>query len=137
MTEYRIDLPYQRPPAGLTGNTRVHWRDKAAHTAMVRRDVATLARAAGIPRADRLKVELFWSPGDRRRRDEDNLAPLLKVVCDALSRGRKDWTGLELVPDDTHRFMDKPMPRILTPEESPVRGMWLTVTTSYLTEESA
>lgn len=125
---YRLDLPYERPPAPLNGNTRAHWRARSAATRQVRADVACLARAAGIPKAEHLTVELLWSPGDRRRRDADNLWPLLKVACDALARGRKDWVGLELVPDDTPAYMDKRAPVILSPDQCGQRGMWLVVT---------
>jgi crossover junction endodeoxyribonuclease RusA len=130
MTTYRLELPYQRPPSALTGNTRSHWRSRSSQARAVRTDVAMLARSAGIPKAEHLTVELVWSPGDRRRRDADNLWPLLKVACDALARGRADWVGLELVPDDTPAFMTKRAPRIAGPDESGECGMWLYVTTA-------
>ena len=101
---------------------------------MVRSTVALLARQAGIPKAEHLTVELVWAPGDRRRRDADNLWPLLKSACDALARGRADWVGLDLVADDTPRFMTKLAPRIAGPEESPQRGMWLFVTVGARSE---
>ncbi|HJR04384.1 MAG TPA: hypothetical protein VKA83_22270 [Methylomirabilota bacterium] len=126
---YRLELPYTRVPAGLSANSRgqAHW-GKSTATKRVRADVTRLATEAGIPECDHLTVQLDWAPGDRRKRDEDNLALLLKVCCDALARGaRKDWVGLDLVPDDTRRYMTKHMPRILTPDETPERGMWLTV----------
>lgn len=134
MTDYRIALPYQRPPSALTGNTRNHWRSRATQAKQVRTDVANLARAAGVPKSAHLTVELVWSPGDRRRRDADNLWPLLKTACDALARGRKDWVGLELVPDDTPRYMTKRAPRIESPDDNPERGMWLLITTDDLSE---
>jgi crossover junction endodeoxyribonuclease RusA len=134
MTTYRLELPWQRPPHPLSGNARgLHWAAKHRATRDVRRTVMLLARNAQIPICEHLTVELVWAPGDRRRRDEDNLWPLLKVCCDALSRGRGDWVGLELVPDDTKRFMTKTAPRIAEPDEIPERGMWLTVTTHQST----
>ena len=123
----RLNLPYERPPEALVGNTRAHWRRRSADTRQVRADVERLARAAGLDRLSRpathITVELVWAPGDRRRRDSDNLWPLLKAACDALARGpRRDWVGLDLVPDDTPAHMTKLAPRIAPPPE---QGMWL------------
>jgi len=47
-------------------------------------------------------------------------------MADALGRGRKDWIGLDLVPDDTKEWMAKLTPAIIDP---PARGMWLDVWT--------
>jgi crossover junction endodeoxyribonuclease RusA len=133
LTEHRIDLPWPRPPAGLEGNARVHWRTEHKAKAMVRQTVTLLARAARIPHADHLTVQLVWAPGDNRRRDADNLWPLLKICCDCLARGpRRDWVGLELVPDDTPKWMTKLAPHI---EPPPARGMWLHVTAHHNTGE--
>ncbi|MBW0088259.1 hypothetical protein I4I73_03390 [Pseudonocardia sp. KRD-184] len=125
----RLDLPYKRPPAALVGNSRAHWRRRSADTKQVRADVLRLAQAAGLHRLDRpvehVTVTLTWAPGDRRRRDADNLWPLLKACCDALARGRQDWVGLDLVPDDTPTWMEKRAPRIEPPPTA--AGMWLDV----------
>lgn len=134
----RIGLPYDRIPPGLSGNARGRsWRPKAASTRMVRADVTNLARAVGLHRLSRpvrfVDVELVWAPGDHRRRDEDNLYGLVKVAADALARGpRKDWVGLDLVPDDTSAYMKKSC-RILPPPEP--KGMWLDLTLRF--EEAA
>lgn len=129
MTLYRINLPYVTPPKTLRGNARCHWAAKAKETAEVRETVSWLVKTAGVPKSDRLTVQLFWAPGDHRRRDEDNLYPFFKVCCDALARGRVDWVGLELVPDDTAKYMDKWGPRILTPDDTGEVGVWLSITT--------
>lgn len=129
MTTYTLALPYEVPPTALRGNSRSHWRARSAITRQVRSDVAVLAKQAGIPVSPHLTVELVWAPGDKRRRDADNLWPLLKVACDALARGRKDWVGLELVPDDIPEFMTKLAPRIAPPSEASWRGLRLLVTT--------
>lgn len=124
----RLDLPFDRPPDSLWANTRSHWRRRSADTLIVRSAVLLSARSVGLDqwcdgRVSHVTAELVWAPGDRRRRDEDNLAPMQKVVCDALARGpRKDWVGLELVPDDTREFFTKKAPRI---EPPPAKGMWL------------
>jgi hypothetical protein len=133
--QYRLNLPYDSIPKGLSGNSRGRsWRPKAASTQMVRADVTTLARAAGLHRVqgvEHVTVELVWAPGDHRRRDEDNLYPLLKVGCDALARGRKDWVGIDLVPDDTSVFMAKSC-RIAPPPEP--KGMRLDLTLRFARE---
>jgi crossover junction endodeoxyribonuclease RusA len=124
-----LTLPYERPPAALVANGRPNRYVRARETRMVRGDVTNLARAAGLHRIRGIRhvtVCLVWAPGDRRRRDEDNLYPLLKVCCDALARGpRRDWIGLELVPDDTPEHMTKLAPRI-EPPPAP-RGLRLEV----------
>jgi crossover junction endodeoxyribonuclease RusA len=126
---HRLALPYQRPPKGLYANVRAHWRQRAKDTDQVRADVTTIARQAGLHQLGpitHLVVQLMWAPGDKRRRDEDNLWPLLKVCCDALARGpRRDLVGLDLVPDDTPEHMTKLGPVILPPPAEP--GMWLVV----------
>lgn len=123
-----ITLPFDRPPSALVGNSRAHWRRRSADTQQVRTVVAALARQHNLHLAQpqHVTVELIWAPGDRRRRDADNLWPLLKACCDALARGpRRDWTGLDLVPDDTPEHMTKLAPRIDGP---PAKGMWLAIT---------
>uniref|UniRef100_UPI003F492DCE hypothetical protein n=1 Tax=Pseudonocardia sp. CA-138482 TaxID=3240023 RepID=UPI003F492DCE len=136
MTEYQLKLPFRCPPPALWGNQRKgHWGARASDTKVVRHAVMTLARQARIPKADHLTVELIWAPGDWRRRDEDNLALMLKACCDGLARGPRKasakaapWVGLDLVPDDTPRYMAKAA-YILSPDEIPAMGMWLIVTT--------
>lgn len=127
--DYRLTLPYDRPPAALTANTRAHWRRRSADTQQVRADVVRLAQAAGMHRLlipiVHVEAGLVWAPGDRRRRDADNLYPLAKACFDALARGpRGDWVGLDLVPDDTPDLFTKRAPRI---EPPPAKGMWLDV----------
>jgi crossover junction endodeoxyribonuclease RusA len=134
-TTVRLTLPYDRPPAALVGNTRVHWRRRSADTKQVRADVMRLAQAAKLHHLkaaiEHIDVTLTWAPGDRRRRDSDNLWPLLKSCCDALARGRRDWVGLELVPDDTPAYMTKHAPVIVPP---PARGMWLDLSIRFAEE---
>jgi crossover junction endodeoxyribonuclease RusA len=130
----KLYLPYGRPPKSLVGNSRAHWRRRSADTQQVRSDVMRLAQNAGLHRLgpiEHIAVELVWAPGDRRRRDADNLWPLLKASCDALARGRRDWIGLDLVPDDTPAFMEKLAPRI---EPPPAKGMWLLLTLTLAKE---
>jgi crossover junction endodeoxyribonuclease RusA len=125
---YQLPLPYGRPPKALWGNTRQHWINRSKQSKQVRGDVMMVAKHAKVPVSTHLTVCLTWAPGDRRKRDSDNLWPMLKACCDGLARGkRKDWVGLELVPDDTPAFMTKQAPIILGPDQCPVVGMWLDV----------
>lgn len=130
----RLFLPYLRPPKSLVGNSRAHWRQRSADTHQVRDDVMRLAQQAHLDKLTDIRhvtVTLTWAPGDNRRRDADNLWPLLKVACDALARGpRRDWVGLELVPDDTPEHMTKMAPVIQPP---PAQGMWLDLAFDYAT----
>lgn len=126
---YVLALPYAGPPPGLSANYRGHWRPKHEATAQLRRDVYFIARQAGLHLLTDVKhvtVELVWNPGTRRRRDADNIYPFLKAAADGLARGRRDWVGLDLVPDDSPEYMTKLAPRIVYgPRER--RGMWLNV----------
>lgn len=113
----------------LNANWRLHWQQRRLRVHQVRCGVLIAAQLAGladIKQARHLTVTLHYQPGDNRRRDADNLVPTLKAACDALARGkRRDWVGLELVPDDTPRFMTKNMP-VIHPGPGE-RRLWLTV----------
>ncbi len=117
-TTYRLALPWDRPP--LTANQRPHWTTRHRLTAQIRHTVGWLARQAHIPATNHCTVTLVWAPGDRRRRDEDNLVATLKAACDGL-------VDAGIVRDDTPAWMTKHMPVIKPPPEPP--GMWLDVTT--------
>lgn len=127
-THHVITLPWARPFASLSANARAgHWRARSRDTREVRETVMLLARSARIPVCSRMTVMLRWAPGDRIRRDEDNLYGFQKAAADALARGpRRDWVGLDLLPDDTPQFMQKLTPMIVPP---PARGLWLDVWT--------
>lgn len=129
---YEVDVPMIQERGGLklvpplTANQRLHHMAEAKRKRLVREGVMIAARAAKIPKAQHLVVQLHYAPGDNRRRDDDNLWPTMKAACDALARGpRRDWVGLELVPDDTAKYMTKLGPVIhLGPGK---RRLWLTV----------
>lgn len=126
---YRLVLPYRWPPAALTGNYRGHWSGRHRASQRLRAEIVWLAHLAHMPRsgARHVTVGLVWAPCGQRRgpRDADNLWPLLKAACDGLARGpHKNWTGLDLVPDDTPEHMTKLDPQIMPP---PDRGLWLDV----------
>lgn len=128
---YEISVPMVHNRRGIlcppvTENRRGHWSKHAPAIAFVRNKVAAYARKAGIPKGSHLDVTLHYAPGDNRARDADNLVPTLKAACDALARGkRRDWVGLELVPDDTPEHMTKHMP-IIHPGKGK-RRLWIEV----------
>lgn len=107
---WTLELPYERPPKGLSANYRGHWAPKAKSTAEVRALVVALARNAGIPTMGRMQVELVWVVTDNRKRDEDNAFPLLKVAADGLASDR--GVSAHLVPDDSPEWCLKIAPRI-------------------------
>ena len=107
---WTLQLSYERPPKGLSANWRGHWATKSRSTAEVRALVKHLARAAGIRPMGRMQVELVWVVSDHRRRDEDNIYPLLKACADGLAADK--GVSARLVPDDTPEWCVKRAPRI-------------------------
>lgn len=107
MTVRVIRLPWTTPPLSL--NSREHWARTARTTAEVRRIVGWLAQRHRIPYRDRIAVTLVYVPADARRRDADNLVPVLKAACDGL-------VDAGIVDDDTPRYMVKAMPVIAAPD---------------------
>ena len=116
---YRIDLPWTKPP--LSMNDRMHWRLKAKITREIRDTTRILAIAGHVPKDCRhITVCLHYRPRDNRRRDADNLVPVLKALADGL-------VDYELVPDDTPDLMTKTMPHIHAAERGSEGALWLTI----------
>jgi hypothetical protein len=103
-----IVLEFPRPPKGLSANDRTPWPVKHRATQDVRRVVALKCRH--IPRQERVSVRVTWVVGDRRRRDEDNLAPFTKAIYDGIGADRGISAGV--VADDAPEFMVKQAPII-------------------------
>lgn len=128
---FEVDVPFaidkrRGPVVPLSANDRLHFRVEAKRVRLIREGVLVRAHAARIPKCQHLTVQLHYRPGDNRRRDSDNLYPTFKAACDALARGpRRDWVGLELVPDDTPEHMTKLAP-VIHPGPG-ARRLWLTV----------
>jgi len=119
MTEYVIDLPYTKPP--LSMNDRKHHMARARLTRQIRSTTAWLAKQVKVPTgAERASVCLHYRPRDNRRRDSDNLMPVLKAACDGL-------VDHGLVPDDTPDLMAKAMPVIHPAEKGSEGSLWLTI----------
>ncbi len=91
-----IRVPLSKNPLSLNG--REHWRTKAKHTRKWR-DFAGFS-AKRFPDLGRCDVTLTWFVTDNQRRDEDNLYPLLKALCDGL-------VDAGVTADDTPDLMGK------------------------------
>lgn len=102
-----------------------HWSQRAQATRTVINAVVIAASAAGLKPCRHLTVQLVWAPGDNRTADRGNLMGIHKAVLDALARGRPDLPGLQLVPNDSDRWVEELMPRIDRPPATP--GLWLEV----------
>lgn len=112
-----LRLPYTKPP--LSMNERTHWRNKAKKVALLRAQVSELA--AGIGPLDHAIVGLHYVPRDVRRRDADNLMPVLKAAADGL-------VDAGVVLDDTPELMTKQMP-VIEPADRRDPHLFLTVAT--------
>lgn len=121
MSEYTLRFDWTKPPMSM--NDRTHWRAKAATVARVRNTTHLLAKAARIPTSQaRATVTLHYRPRDNRRRDADNLIPVLKAACDGL-------VDFGLTADDTPDLMTKTMPVIHPAQKGTDGALWLTITT--------
>jgi crossover junction endodeoxyribonuclease RusA len=99
---HTLALHFDAPP--LTENQRLHWAEKAERVRGLRAAAGLWGRR--IRGAEHVEVRLVWFvPADGRRRDEDNLVPTLKALCDGL-------VDALVVPDDTPQYMTKVMPII-------------------------
>lgn len=91
-----IHLPIAKNPLSL--NSRDHWAKKAKHTKRFRQFAAiSAARFPTLPACD---VTLTWFVTTSHRRDEDNMFPLLKALCDGL-------VDAGVTTDDTPDLMGK------------------------------
>ena len=116
-TTYRLDLPWPRPP--LNHNQRLHRMVEARIVAEVRRDIGWIAKAAKIPRAQRLTVQLHYAPGRRGRQDGMNWTRTTKPAIDGIVD-----TGI--VQDDDSEHVTELQPEIHYPPE-PGPKCWLTL----------
>lgn len=92
---------WQKAPLSL--NYRMH-RMQAAKITKELRSLAH-ASARNVPEMERCRVELVWWVNSKHRRDEENIVPILKALCDGL-------VDAEVVIDDVPQYMQKMMPAI-------------------------
>jgi len=100
--EHVLRLDWTSPP--LTENDRHNRWERARRVKDTRLVTALWGRR--IRGAERVEVTLVWVVADARKRDEDNVVPTLKALCDGL-------VDAGVVADDTPRYMVKNMPRIV------------------------
>jgi len=99
-TTWRFE--WQTAPLSL--NYRLHRMAEANIVKELRSNMHALARR--VPDLGRCEVRLTWFVKSTRRRDEENIVPVLKALCDGL-------IDAEVVTDDTPAYMVKHMPRIV------------------------
>lgn len=119
---FEVEVPLLAGRPLLTHNQRFGWRKVATRRRHIRTTVCLAARiarrAAGIPQADHITVQLHYRPPDRRKRDAPNLTASSKPAVDGL-------VDAGLVPDDTPEHVTEVMPQIHEPGQPP--RMWLTI----------
>lgn len=117
---WTLELPFTKP---MSLNDRAHWRVKARITKEWREAAHVLARAQRIPACERVHIQLFYVPADRRPRDPLNLVQSLKAVEDGI-------VDAGVIPNDDSRHHESVMP-IITPA-GPARAagnrLWAVIT---------
>lgn len=117
-----IHIPLAKNPLSLNG--REHWRTKAKHTKQWREFAGLSAKR--FPALDACDVTLTWFVTTSHRRDEDNLYPLLKALCDGL-------VDAGVVSDDTPDLMGKTCRIERAPEGTKTAFMELRVESRQVT----
>jgi crossover junction endodeoxyribonuclease RusA len=102
--DYTETWRFDWPKAPLSLNYRPHRMAEAKIVKRLRGDMHALARH--IPELGRCEVRLVWYVTTNHRRDEENIVPVLKALCDGL-------VDAEIVADDVPRYMKKHMPEIV------------------------
>lgn len=115
---FTIPLIFTKPPLNM--NQRLHWARKAKLTKAIRTEAFIRCRAARIPRAKHLTVQLHYQPRDNRRRDPSNLMPTQKALVDGI-------VDAGVVPDDTPQYVTETIPTIHPAIKGEPGRMWLTV----------
>lgn len=114
-----FELPWVTPPLSMNG--REHHMVKARKVRQMRLTAYSIALVRHLPVGlDHVTVALVYRPRDKRRRDADNLVPVLKACCDGL-------VDYGLTADDTPDQMTKHMPRIEAPVKGQPGAMWLEI----------
>lgn len=115
--EVSLPLPWRRPP--LNHNDRLFRMHEAKVVAEIREGVGWLAKAARLPRAERLVVQLHYAPGRQGRQDAMNWTATSKPAIDGL-------VDAGLVADDDTTHVHELTPEIHFPPE-PGPRCWLTL----------
>jgi crossover junction endodeoxyribonuclease RusA len=120
VTDYRIDLPWSRPPLSLN-DKGMHWAVKARKIREVREAGALLVRAAHIGHCGRVQVRMHYQPAANRRADPANLLGTQKPLLDGL-------VDAGVIEDDSPKFVDELMPKIHPAVKGEPGRTWLVVT---------
>ena len=94
---------WQRPPITSNRQPRNVYA-KGRIVKMIRGK--TLELAQNFPAMGKVRVHVTWWVNDKRRRDTDNMQPMLKPIYDGI-------VDAGIVPDDTPEFMEKPEAQIV------------------------
>lgn len=100
---FTTTFTFEWEKAPLSLNYRFHRMKEANITKEIRSLMHASARR--IPDLGKCRVELVWWVNTHHRRDEENIVPVLKALCDGL-------VDAEVVADDTPEYMVKMMPAI-------------------------
>lgn len=112
--EYTIVTPFKRPPMSLNEQRRAHHFQVAKAKKEVGDVIGWHAKRQGMGRLKPSIIKVTWFAPDKRKRDNDSLAPFLKAAKDAL-------VGAGVWPDDNSTWVvedrmavdyDKDNPRI-------------------------
>ena len=114
-----VPLPWTKPP--LSQNDRQHHHVKAKLVSAALGEARQAIRTRGLPPVAGANVTLHYRVADKRRRDADNLAVVLKVCLDAL-------VAEGVLPDDSWVHCPHAGMTIHPPNGEPA-SMWLTLET--------
>lgn len=93
------------PHHWLNANQRPHWRDERARSAAWREAAGWAAKAAKVPRLERVYICCWLEFPNNLRRDPANWAPTAKAAVDGLVQ-------VGVLPDDDWRHVTGPDMRI-------------------------
>ncbi len=124
MTE--IELPLVADGAPLSLNQHHHPIVRNRMVQDIRKAAGWGAKAAKLGRHHHISVRLHYRPGNKRRRDSDNLVATQKPAVDGL-------VDAGVIPDDTPEHLTWWSPQIHN--EPGQRRLWLEITPTRPEEE--
>lgn len=90
--EYRLTLPYTKPPLTTNESRNAHHFTEHRVKKQVEEMVGWAAKQAKVPALGPSTITAVWYAPDRRIRDNDSLAMLLKATKDGLVKAGV-WPG--------------------------------------------
>ena len=121
-----LELPF--PGRGLSPNSRLHWRARAAAVAQYRETVGWIAKEAVQklqgPLQPPVRADVVFTLPDRRRRDPDNLQASLKAAWDGM-------VDAGLLKDDRVGMLEVEKPTFVQGEKP--GGVTVTLSTGKVT----